>query len=335
MTLPTPSELPHLRCRQFCYRVVYRPSFSLGFKKANGRGVCRRFIPAWWDTPARFTFLVPFLSPLRGLGSTSPGYRQAPESWGHPGFLWGSGVPVIGRWFSGRSFVESAGRPAALSRRHPSGSRPDAAGPGTQEPGPIPTSSRPAPRQYRTPFTRRPSYRRDITDLISRLTRRDARPCLTQGTGEREIPHSEPVRPAIPKDATAVPAAPGGRSQPRHKIDRRSDGLIRILSGDRRPLAVSLYSRSPYSTVPPRPSWSAPRCVWRPSCRGNVSPPDSRGSRGARPPRRPGTGRRCRCEHHRQLDRVLRGPLRAGENHRRAGTRGPAAVNQRSGLRHG
>jgi hypothetical protein len=41
MTLPTPSELPHPRCRQFCCRIVYRPSFSLGFKKANRCGVCR------------------------------------------------------------------------------------------------------------------------------------------------------------------------------------------------------------------------------------------------------------------------------------------------------
>jgi len=157
------------------------------------------------------------------------------------------------------SFVESARRPAALSRSHPSGSRPDAPGPGTREPGPIPTSSRPEQGQYRTPSTRRPSCRMDIIDLISRLTRRDAQPCLTRGTGEREIPYSEPACPAIPKDATAVPSALGGRSQPRHKIDRRIARLIRILSGDRRPLVVSLYSRPPYSTWPPRPARPVPR----------------------------------------------------------------------------
>ena len=68
------------------------------------------------------------------------------------------------------SFVESAGRPAALSRSHPSGSRPDAPGLETQEPSPLPTSSGPEQRQYRTPFTWRPSGWKDSTDLISRLT---------------------------------------------------------------------------------------------------------------------------------------------------------------------
>ena len=168
MTLPTPSELPHPRCRQFCYRIVYRPSSSRSFKKANPGGVCRRSIPEWRDTLARFTFLVPFLSPLRGLGSTSPGYWQSPESRGSSRFPLGSrgaGYRPIGEarghsyrvpvkaTFTSRtvpgvrpclgtcecsvmSLVEPAGRPAALSRSHPSGSRPDATGPVSQGPAP-------------------------------------------------------------------------------------------------------------------------------------------------------------------------------------------------------
>jgi hypothetical protein len=77
MTLPTPSELPHPRCRQFCCRIVYRPSFSRGFKKANLCGVSRRSIPEWRHTPARFPFPVPFLSPYgtwapRAVGTGNP-----------------------------------------------------------------------------------------------------------------------------------------------------------------------------------------------------------------------------------------------------------------------
>jgi hypothetical protein len=105
---------------------------------------------------------------------------------------------------------------------------------------------------------------------------------LCWGTGEREILYAEPVRRAIPKDARAVPSARGGRSQPRHQIDRRSARFIRILSGGRRSLAILLYSRPPYSTFPSRPSWPASRCLWRLFCRRNMRHSPARSTRHGR-----------------------------------------------------
>jgi hypothetical protein len=135
------------------------------------------------------------------------------------------------------SFVPSAGRPAALARRHPSGPGPAAPGPGARAPRPVPpcrdqNNVGPVPRSLGVP-----PWLRDITDLIHRIKERDAHSCRTLGTGAREILYSAPVRPAIQEEATAVPAAPRGRRRPLHQMDRRSVGLIRIVSGARRPLA--------------------------------------------------------------------------------------------------
>jgi hypothetical protein len=243
MTLPTPSELPHPRCPQFYYHIVYRPSVSLGLKKAN-LGIGNPQSPG-----------------VAAVSVEVKGRRLSADRVGHV-------------WRRDMYRAHRSGRPALLGHlrvpcdvlrrvRRPSGGsfapsslRVQTGRPRPSDPGarPIPTSSRPEQRQYRTPFPRCPSHYKDVVDRLCRILQGDAPPGLLQGAGEREILSSEPVRLAIPQDATAVPSALGGRSQSRRQIDRRRDRRICVLSGERRPLVVSLYSRPSYTTYPPAPA---------------------------------------------------------------------------------
>lgn len=132
---------------------------------------------------------------------------------------------------------------AALSRSHPSGSRPDS--PGVfrpQKPGPIPTPSGPEQRQYRTLFNRCPSRGMDVTDPMTRLVRRGVQPCLTQSTGERESIDLQNGSSMYWTDAAAVQSGLRVLANPFTRsaaASKRSSGLFHpSISGSLVPLGV-------------------------------------------------------------------------------------------------
>jgi hypothetical protein len=110
--------------------------------------------------------------------SVTPTYRNAQA----PSFFF---APAK---FSIDSLIESACPwQTSLSCSHPSGSGPRSPLPVTEAPGPIPTSSGPEQRQYRTMFNSCPSTRMDLTDPMTCLVDRDIQPCVTHGAGERDF----------------------------------------------------------------------------------------------------------------------------------------------------
>jgi hypothetical protein len=136
-----------------------------------------------------------------GLGAEPPRRTAAWHS-PHEGSFWiffgAQGSPVTHAWNGSFYFAPASSLPFIRRVRHKSrrlfravthpdlGRSPQVRGP--RRPGPIPTSSGPEQRQYRTRFIRRPSHWKDLTDFISRLVGRDAQPRRDSGHGRKRSP---------------------------------------------------------------------------------------------------------------------------------------------------